>query len=224
MNSPSPAQEDNLRRLLDQRAARADIHHASFPSLTEFPDSPSVYSHAHFSPRPPHLASSSPQFDFSVPPQYVRPSFEEVRSFTASPTSAHGTDPTIGTRSERSHSPESIPSEDEDSDPRMSFLGPTMRFHSPAPWETEDSIKEDGEQEDDARSLMSKRGRSKTRGEGFMRNFGRVAPAKSTSAARPSVESLRPANGTRDKVPVDNQVVHGTIPLVFPGLPLWVNY
>ena len=203
MNSPSPAQEDNLRRLLDQRAARADGHHTRYPSLTEFPDSPSIYSHAHFSPRPPHPDSNSPQFDFSIPPQYARPSFETVRSFTASPNSA---------RPERSPSPESILSEEEDSDPRMSFLGPTMRFHSPAPWETEDTIKEVGEQEDDARSFISKRGRSKTRGEGFMKTFGRVAPAKSTSAARPSVESLRSANCTRDKAFVDNQAPPNIIP------------
>ncbi|KAF8271453.1 hypothetical protein EI94DRAFT_1797184 [Lactarius quietus] len=213
MNSPSPAQQDNLRRLLDQRAARADIHHARFPSLTEFSDSPSIYSHAHFSPRPPHCDSSSPQFDLAVPSQYARPSLEGMRSFAASPTSVHSADPTMGVHQERSHSPESVPSEDEEPDPRMSFLGPTMRFHSPAPWETEEAVKEEaGDQEDDARSVLSKRGRSKTRGEGFMRNFGRVAPAKSTSAARPSVESLRPANGIRDKAPVDNQVAHNTIP------------
>ncbi|KAI9445259.1 hypothetical protein H4582DRAFT_1807030 [Lactarius indigo] len=218
MNSPSPAQDDNLRRLLDQRAARGDAHHHTrFPSLSEFSDSPSIYSHAHFSPRPPHLDSNSPQFDFSIPSQYARPSLDAVRPSTASPTGRHdldayGTDPTMDARTERSHSPESIPSEDEDPDPRMSFLGPTMRFHSPAPWETDDAIKEEGEQEDDVHSILSKRGRSKTRGEGFMKSFGRVAPAKSTSAARPSVESLRPANGTRDKAPVDNQPAHGAIP------------
>ena len=215
MNSPSPAQEDNPRRLLDQRAARAGIHHhARFPSLTEFSDSPSIYSHAHFSPRSPHRDSISPQYDFSASPQYARSSLEAVRSFTASPTSTNSADPTLGARQVRGHSPESVPSEDEEPDPRMSFLGPTMRFHSPAPWETEDAVKEEGgDQEDDARSLLSKRGRSKTRGEGFMRNFGRVAPAtaKSTSAARPSVESLRPTNGTRDKAPADNQVAHSTI-------------
>ncbi|KAH9064281.1 hypothetical protein EDB87DRAFT_1600184 [Lactarius vividus] len=191
MNSPSPAQDDDLRRLLDQRAARGDAHHSRIPSLSEFSDSPSIYSHAHFSPRPPHFDSTSPQFDFSIPSQYARPS-------------------------ERSHSPESIPSEDEDSDSRMSFLGPTMRFHSPAPWETEDAIKEEGEQEDDARSVLSKRGRSKTRGEGFMKSFGRVTPAKSTSAARPSVESLRPTNGARDKASVDNQPAHSSTILTRP--------
>ncbi|KAI9460939.1 hypothetical protein BJY52DRAFT_1185766 [Lactarius psammicola] len=217
MNSPSPAQDDNLRRFYDQRAAHGETHHARFPSLSEFSDSPSIYSHAHFSPRPPHLDSSSPHFDLSIPAQYARPSLEAVRSFAASPTGkhnlgAHGADPTLDACTERSHSPESIPSEDEDSDPRMSFLGPTMRFHSPAPWETEDAIKEEGEQEDDTRSLASKRGRSKTRGEGFMKSFGRVAPVKSTSAARPSVESLRPVNCTRDKALVDNQAAHSTIP------------
>ncbi|KAH9082140.1 hypothetical protein EDB83DRAFT_2336709 [Lactarius deliciosus] len=203
MNSPSPAQDDDLRRLLDQRAARGDAHHTRFPSLSEFSDSPSIYSHAHFSPRPPHHDSSSPQFDFSIPSQYARPSLDATGPFSASPT--------MDTRTERSHSPESIPSEDEDPDSRMSFLGPTMRFHSPAPWETEESIREEGEQEDDARSVLSKRGRSKTRGEGFMKSFGRVTPAKSTSAARPSVESLRSTNSARDRPSIDSQPTHSTM-------------
>jgi len=217
MNSLSPGQEGNLRSLLDHRAARVGPHHTRFPSLSEFSDSPSIYSHAHFSPRPPYIDSSPPQFDFSIPPQYARPSLEAVRPFPTSPagkqdSGTHRADPTFGARPGRSHSSESVPSE-EDSDPRMSFLGPTMRFHSPAPWEMEDAIREDGGQEDDARSILSKRSRSKTRGEGgFIKNFGRAAPARSISTARPSIESVRSVNSTRDKTLVDNQPAHTTIP------------
>lgn len=47
--SPDP-HDDHLRRLLDQRSARADI--SSFPSMSDFSDTPSVYSRAFFSPRP----------------------------------------------------------------------------------------------------------------------------------------------------------------------------
>jgi hypothetical protein len=210
LNSPSPVQEDNLHRLLDQhRAAHADIrHHTRFPSLTEFSDSPSIYSHPHFSPRPPHLDSSPPRFDFAIPPQYApRPSFDAVTSLASSTSNTHDLDtdcssPTTDIRCERSPSPEPIHPEDEEPEPRMSFLGPTMRFHSPAPWETEDFIKEGSEQEDDARSFVTKRSRSKTRGEGFMKGFGKSAPAKATSAVRPSMEST----SGRDKVSLDGHI------------------
>ena len=203
MNPPSPAQEDTLRHLLDQRAARADIHHTRFPSLTEFSDSPSIYSHPHFSPRPPHLDSSPPQFDFAIP-QYARPAFNSMRSTASSSTDAHSLDgSTADARIERSSSPESIRLEDEESESRMSFLGPTMRFHSRAPWETEDNVSGGVEQEDDARSFVTKRGRSKTRGDGFIKGFNRTASAKAaTSTARPSIESTI----SRDKVSVDSQL------------------
>ncbi|KAI0002080.1 hypothetical protein BJV77DRAFT_1063414 [Russula vinacea] len=178
--SPSPAHEDNLRRLLDQRGARVDIHHTRFPSLTEFSDSPSIYSHPHFSPRPPHPDASPPQFDFAIP-RYARQAFSAMR-----------TDVSL----------ESITPEDDEQDSRMSFLGPTMRFHSLAPWETEGNTTEGVEQEDDARSFVTKRGRSKTRGDGFIKGFNKSASAKATSTARPSFESTI----SRDKVSVDGQI------------------
>src|SRR5262245_20058485 len=49
IHSHQDPHEVHLRHLLDQRAARADIH--SPLSVSEFPDSPSVYSHPYFSPR-----------------------------------------------------------------------------------------------------------------------------------------------------------------------------
>jgi hypothetical protein len=206
MDSPSPVQEDNVHRLLDQRAARADIRHTRFPSLSEFSDSPSIYSHPHFSPRPPHLDSSPPQFDFVVPPQYARPSFGAVTSINSSDADMHTshTDCASPTTDilKRSSSPDSINPEDEEPEPRLSFLGPTMRFHSPAPWETEDGIKEGSEQEDDARSFVTKRSRSKTRGEGLLKGFGKAAPAKAMSVARPSIEST----SGREKISLDSHV------------------
>jgi hypothetical protein len=207
MDSPSPVQEDSLHRLLDQRTARTDIRHTRFPSLTEFSDSPSIYSHPHFSPRPPHLDSSPPQFPFVISPQYARPSFGAVTSITSSDTDMHTlnsdcTSPTTDIRLERSPSTNSIHPEDEEPEPRLSFLGPTMRFHSPAPWETEDGIKEGSEQEDDTRSFITKRSRSKTRGEGLLKGFGKAAPAKAMSVARPSIEST----SGRDKISLDSHV------------------
>lgn len=211
--SPSPAQDDSLRRLLDQRAARADIHHTRFPSLTEFSDSPSIYSHSHFSPRPPHPDSSPPQFDFAIPPQYAaRPVFNAttMRSLASSAvsTDTYGLDGPDSESSdvrllERSASIESMQPEDEEFESRMSFLGPTMRFHSLAPWETEDSITEGVEQEDDARSFVTKRGKSKTRGDGFIKGISKSASSKATSTARPSLESTL---SSRDKVSFDSQL------------------
>ena len=211
--SPSPAQDDNFRRLLDQRAARADIHHTRFPSLTEFSDSPSIYSHPHFSPRTPHPDSSPPQFGFAFPPpQYAaRPVFNAtMRSLASSAATTdtqqqqqHGLD---GRNSDvhllkGSTSLESMQAEDEELESRMSFLGPTMRFHSLAPWETEDNITEGVEQEDDARSFVTKRGKSRTRGDGFIKGLSKPASAKATSTARPSIESTI----SRDKVSLDSQ-------------------
>ncbi|KAH9969025.1 hypothetical protein BC827DRAFT_304853 [Russula dissimulans] len=97
----------------------------------------------------------------------------------------------------------------------MSFLGPTMRFHSPAPWETEDTIKEGAEQEDDARSFVTKRSRSKTRGDGFMKSFGRTANPKPTSAVQPSLEST---NG-KEKVSLDSQIAAHTNSHAQPQTP-----
>lgn len=127
-----------------------------------------------------------------------------MRSTASSSTDAHSLDgSTADARIERSSSPESIRLEDEESESRMSFLGPTMRFHSRAPWETEDNVSGGVEQEDDARSFVTKRGRSKTRGDGFIKGFNRTASAKAaTSTARPSIESTI----SRDKVSVDSQL------------------
>ena len=211
--SPSPAQDDNLRRLLDQRAGRADIHHTRFPSLTEFSDSPSIYSHPHFSPRTPHPDSTSPpRFDFAIPPQYAaRPVFNAtMRSLPGSAAITTTEDTHAGLDGpdssdvcllEPSASLESIQPEDEELESRMSFLGPTMRFHSLAPWETEDNNTEGVEQEDDARSFVTKRGKSKTRGDGFIKGLSKPASSKATSTARPSIESTI----SRDKVSLESQ-------------------
>jgi len=205
--SPPPGQNDNLHRLLDQRAGRADIQHTRFPSLTEFSDSPSIYSHPHFSPRTPHPDYSSPpsQFDFAIPPQYARPAFNAMRSLASSTaTDTHALDaPISDIRLERRASLESIQPEEEELESRISFLGPRMRVHTLAPWETEDNITEGVEQEDDARSPITKRGKSKTRGDGFIKGFSKTPSAKATSTARPSIESTV---SSRDKVSVDSQI------------------
>jgi hypothetical protein len=94
--------------------------------------------------------------------------------------------------------------EDEELESRMSFLGPTIQFHTLAPWETEDNITDRAEQEDDARSFVTKRGKSKTRGDGFIKALSKPASAKATSTARPSIESTI----SGDKISLDSQIVH----------------
>ncbi|KAI0051710.1 hypothetical protein FA95DRAFT_1675738 [Auriscalpium vulgare] len=212
MDSPVTPHNDHLRHLLDQRATRADVHHARFPSLSEFSDSPSIYSHARFSPRPidrAELDAHTQGFHFAVPSQY-RGIAAEARnrerdrdrlndpaasmldlddddtSYT-SPTSPHPF------RDHDSSSPEPDDPTEDEPDPRMSLLGPKMRFHSPAPWEVEEHpIHEQDEPDDDARSFVSRRGRNKSKGEGFMKGLGLGgSQIRGPSSSRPSGESTR---------------------------------
>ncbi|KAI0068372.1 hypothetical protein BV25DRAFT_1818780 [Artomyces pyxidatus] len=203
--------DDHLRRLLDQRTARADVQHSRFPSLSEFSDSPSVYSHARFSPRPidrAELDANTAAFNFSIPAQYRtlaqdnrdrdRINDPSASMLDLDDDDSYSTLNSPLTTRDDSPSPEPVDPDDPDPAPRMSLLGPKMRFHSPAPWEMEhEPLQEQDEQDDDARSFVSKRGRNKGK-EGFMKGFG-LGPssARGTSATRPSADSSR--SGARDK-------------------------
>ncbi|THH18084.1 hypothetical protein EW146_g2846 [Bondarzewia mesenterica] len=208
MNSPHSPTDDHLRRLLDQRAARADIHHGRFPSLTDFSDSPSVYSHPYFSPQPldkAELAANTDGFDFAIPSQYRNlvheprtPGLDRERLNDPSASILDLEDDPTDSRPnsqlyEDDHSPSYDDNDDSEPVPRMSMLGPKMRFHSPAPWEMEEEpIEEQDEQDDDARSFISRRGRIRTKGEGFIKGLGLgSSAARGNSATRPSVDSSR---------------------------------
>nr|VWO94390.1 Uncharacterized protein [Ganoderma boninense] len=151
MNSPVDyrAHDDHLKHLLDQRAARADLH-ARFPSLSEFSDSPSVYSHPQFSPRPQdRMEPQSHSFRFPRSPNAYTPSLSEPRSPISDrerlniPTaSSLDLDDDPRSSSELNsirdgQDPDDSPHDPED-EPRISIYGPKMRFHSPAPWEEDD--------------------------------------------------------------------------------------
>ncbi|KAI0348414.1 hypothetical protein BDW22DRAFT_1424592 [Trametopsis cervina] len=141
-------QEDHLRRLLDQRAARADLH-GRFPSISEFSDSPSVYSHAHFSPRPIDRADQEPST--SSYHQYGRrPSLPQSLGITDRQRldipDASSLD--LDDDTQPSYTPEPGSDSDEDNDDvvagqtdddaevhRVSAYGPKMTVHSRAPWE-----------------------------------------------------------------------------------------
>ncbi|KAI1793865.1 hypothetical protein LXA43DRAFT_179185 [Ganoderma leucocontextum] len=152
MNSPVDyrTHDDHLKLLLDQRAARANLH-ARFPSLSELSDSPSLYSHPQFSPRPHDRMDPQPHsFRFPPSPNAYTPSLSEPRSPitdrerlnipTASSLDLDDDDPRSS--SELNSIPDGqdsdSPFHDTEDDPRISIYGPKMRFHSPAPWEEDD--------------------------------------------------------------------------------------
>ncbi|RPD64882.1 hypothetical protein L227DRAFT_495206 [Lentinus tigrinus ALCF2SS1-6] len=155
MNSPVDfrAHDDHLKDLLGQRAARADLH-GRYPSLSEFSDSPSVYSHAHFSPRPtdrPILDGHSQSFRFPQSPKVYTHSISDSprspisdRERLAIPNASSldlDDDPRSSAELNSLHEDEddSPPEEEEEELPRISMYGPKMRFHSPAPWEEDDT-------------------------------------------------------------------------------------
>jgi hypothetical protein len=204
------AQEDHLRRLLDLRAARADLH-GRIPSISEFTDTPSIYSNAFFSPRP--LDKPDVEADNSLYEPSCRASIASRSPEPISPSSNHEF---LGNRAASileldEDSPSSFPPAvhpycdeensrideeeevdgDEDPDTHMSLLGPKMRFHSRAPWETgEDALREEDEPEE---GVPSNRGRGMfSKGEGIIKGFGLASSGRrSSSAGRRSGESAR---------------------------------
>ncbi|GBE77860.1 hypothetical protein SCP_0107420 [Sparassis crispa] len=161
MNTDLRSQEDHLRLLLDQRAARADLH-GRFPSISEMSDSPSVYSHPRFSPRPPdrsQLDPNSPSFHVTVSSHHAVPPSEprspisslsdrERLNFPNASSLDLDDDPRSSYDSTKfpSEDEEPSPEEDEEDMPRLSVYGPKMRVHSRAPWELgEDEIEEQDE-------------------------------------------------------------------------------
>ncbi|TFK36841.1 hypothetical protein BDQ12DRAFT_227292 [Crucibulum laeve] len=86
--------------------------------------------------------------------------------------------------------------EDDDSLPRMSMLGPKMRFHSRAPWEMDDtSLREEEEEEEEAShsifsSVIFTRAKEKDSG-GKSSGSGSSGSPRVSNASRPSGESSR---------------------------------
>ncbi|KAI0094971.1 hypothetical protein BDY19DRAFT_902026 [Irpex rosettiformis] len=200
--------EDHLRRLLDQRAARADLH-GRFPSVSEFSDSPSVYSHAHFSPRPVDRdlePSTSSYHHFGVHDR--RPSIPQSPGITdrqrLNIPDASSLD--LDDDTQPSYTPEPSTGHDDADDDivadetgdddtevhRISAYGPKMTVHSRAPWEMG---------EDDIVDLDDTDGMSKKPGFKFARKDNpkksRQRDGRHQCETRPSLESLR--SQTRSK-------------------------
>jgi hypothetical protein len=196
--SPRDANDDHLRFLSDHR----NIHftsHARLPSLTEFPDSPSVYSHPYFSPHPLERDDGTIDSDgtsFTFPPSSIphhdAPSHRDLLNHPPA-SSLDLDDETASTcRSISTVDAEDDSDFDDDIDAasnRISLQGPKIRFHSRAPWETGDDILQGEESDHSSRSgtIASKFRGKVPKADSLMRTFGKGA----SITTRPSVESTR---------------------------------
>jgi hypothetical protein len=233
----SPAQTEHVRQLLGQRQARSNAHDRWPSATSDASDSPSLYSHPAFSPRPPPTLPMTPttpttpaypahyQHQHQQHPHDVRfPQLIAIprpRSRAAagpgSPLSDRERleDPALSgldlsddpraslfTTASRTSSdgdgdggegsPDSALLAVDESDgglaSHMSFLGPKMKFHSPAPWELSDDTDADSDGSTQTRTAGSGSG-----GGGFIKGLG-FAPRTSTERdgrGRPSAESAR---------------------------------
>lgn len=193
------SQEDHLRRLLDQRAARADIR-GRFPSFSEASDSPSVYSHAHFSPHPadkaePEVNTSS--FQFAIHPAHRRVPSSEPRSPMSDRErlrnpDASGLDleddPQSSNSSGDALEDDDVPADEADDNvSRLSTYGPKMRFHSRAPWESG----EDEDSELDEPEPMSSKRIKKRKPEKADPPKKSWSLPRASGDTRPSIDSVR---------------------------------
>ena len=190
---------DHLRHLLDQRTARADLH-GRFPSLSEVSDSPSIYSHAYFSPQPAdrtdtggsvhqhrlyHTHARQPSEPRSLMSDRQRLNIPGASSLDLED------DPRYSLISELEN--EGLYDEDDaateeaaDDDTevhRVSTYGPKMTVHSRAPWETEDDNLDDFEELDS----VGLRSAFKFTKRDAKKPWGRDG----RTGARPSLESLQ---------------------------------
>lgn len=140
-------------------------HRSRFPSLTEFPDSPSVYSHAYHSPDP-DLYSDTATFSPSACPDFDVETASTIRS--------------LSTEDVRDDS--DVDDCSDDASHRISLRGPKIRFHSRAPWET------DGEESlhNSRSATIGNKLKGKTSNT-LIRTFTRG----SSIGSRPSVDSAR---------------------------------
>ncbi|PPQ67066.1 hypothetical protein CVT25_005667 [Psilocybe cyanescens] len=193
--SSQDTHDDHLRNLLDQRSTRADIQ-GRFSTISEYTDTPSVYSRANFSPRVPDEGPHDlyrTDYDGTSPISPCVPRSNDAHIHDQ-PTSMLDLD-------EDSRS-SFAPSESNDDEPlpydgggdeietatRMSYLGPKMRFHSRAPWEMEgDTLEEDDEANQVSRHFQP--GHSFGRSSGSKFDSSRSSSPRLSFNSRPSGES-----------------------------------
>ncbi|KAF8898882.1 hypothetical protein BD779DRAFT_1666643 [Infundibulicybe gibba] len=190
LNSP---QEDHLRNLLGQRTTRAHLH-SRFPSVSDISDSPSVYSRAFLSPRPMDRSDSCQSDYHHIPPLSPadRTHKDRLNDPTASMLDLDDDSRSSFDSSEAYEEEDQVHFDDDDDEPmpRMSILGPKMRYHSRAPWEMDEgSLPEEDELELGSTDLASP---NHTKENVFKRGFGFSSSSpRSSNAGRPSGESSR---------------------------------
>lgn len=186
--------DDHLRRLLDQRAARADLH-GRFPSSSDFSDSPSVYSHAHFSPRPADRADLDAHtnlYNYSTAHHRIPSEPRTNRQRLHIPEAS-----SLDMDSEPDHSyAEPGPQDDDEiisddvsdevTESHKVAYGPKMTVHSRAPWETGEEDNADMDEQDPSakKSVLAF-----ARRDNLKKSRGRDARRQDDS--RPSVDSVR---------------------------------
>ncbi|KAG2159720.1 uncharacterized protein EDB93DRAFT_1111655 [Suillus bovinus] len=183
VHSPWDAQDD-LRSVRSYAPP-----HTRFSSISEFSDSPSVYSHAYFSPDSRDIEPNTSSYRYDVPDSSSqrRPSISNsdyLDDYAASSLDLDDEDVAsvlINTLGDTEND-----DEDDDTSHRISVQGPKIRFHSRAPWETgEDNIDENDSDHSAMSNVFGKKVKSKTAKADLMRHFGK------SSSARPSAESIR---------------------------------
>ncbi|KAG0696041.1 hypothetical protein DFH29DRAFT_813547 [Suillus ampliporus] len=182
VHSPWDAQDD-------RRSARSYApRHTRFPSISEFSDSPSIYSHAYFSPDSRDIEPNTSSFRYDTDSSSQRrPSTSHsdcLSDHAASSLDLDDEDVSLNT----AETTDDTENDDEDGDAahRISVQGPKIRFHSRAPWETgEDIIDEINSDHSPMSSSFGRKVKSKTAKADLMRHFGKG------SSTRPSTESTR---------------------------------
>lgn len=211
LRSPGPNSSDphdaHLKHLLDQRATRADVH-SRVPSLSEFSDTPSLYSHAYFSPQPAHFPKDMSS-NFASPVRSDRDRFNDLAvsmlEMDDEPRSSCSSndydDIDEGDQSTAEHAPEE---DDELAMPRMSLLGPKMRFHSKAPWEMDSAPLQEEDSDGDNHSVLSS-----SRGKGGSARHFRFGTSKAGRSSRESSRSRRMAKKSFDNDTTSSQTSYG---------------
>ncbi|KDR85334.1 hypothetical protein GALMADRAFT_218427 [Galerina marginata CBS 339.88] len=193
--SPERSHDDHLHNLLDQRAAHADVH-ARFSTISEYSDTPSVYSRPNFSPMVPDNRTYRGGYDY---PSSLSPSYHQSNGDHPPSMLDLDDDPRA------SYAPSEGYDDDDDDDAtfegrgdaepvtRMSYLGPKMRFHSRAPWEMENDPLDEEDEVESPRHFTS--------GFPFSRANGSKPPTSGSSSPRPSYGSRPSAESSRSQVP-----------------------
>jgi len=215
---PHDPYDAHLKRLLDQRALRADIHgHPPSPSPSSQYDASSIYSPSILSPRPQrnHSDRKPPTYNsqrLNDPASSILDLDDDGHSSCDS-SNPDDVDESIGDRLD----------DDDDDQPqlRMSMLGPKMRFHSRAPWETGEDTLEEEEESDNSAHHIGGGLRPKISGERLPKagstkiSFGRASSkSRSGSGGRPSNESAR--SGQKSQRSFDTTSSYISVPMGSP--------